>query len=857
MTHQILPQQSEWHVCQLPTLSTAKAAFVVPGVLEQVQSRANELLDADSARYIASYVQRSSSHKFMSTVMTSGTHSDKVSALTLVVQESPVHTRKYFESLLNLAGKRSRDQALMALAALKDMLAQGTMLPNRKLRMFNKQPALLSAFQAVEPSWMSADPLPEGVQDQHLVYWAYEDWLKRSYFEILKILESWCNDEVEFARMRAVTFVFELLKEKPEQEENLLRLLVNKLGDTSKKIASRASHLLLQLQELHPSMKAIIVGSIESETLLRPGQSSHAKYYAIITLNQTVLQTSDPDLANKMLDIYFGLFNAFLNRSKKAHDEAVKKAEPIQEKEGSKKRKRRTIQPENDVDKTEQELEDKIIAQILTGINRSYPYSKTDSNAFEKHLETMFKITHSANFNTSVQALMLIQQISATQDVSIDRFMRTLYESLLDARLLRSSKQTMYLNLLYRSLKADSSVRRVKAFVKRMLQVLTLHEPPFVTAILYLVHELQSIFPGVRTMLDTGEALEDDEEEVFHDAPESDDEAMGKISKPMATKSLAENHLIYDGRKRDPEHSNADRTCLWEVTPWLHHYHPSVTIFAEGLMAPSKALPKPDPTSHTLVHFLDRFVYRNAKQKNTDGVRGSSIMQPALGSTQTTDNLITKTRQGDASRMGRTEQPLNSEAFWMRKADEIAPDEVFFHRYFGEIGPRKQAWAEKKNKKKSGDDDESVDVDDEFDDELGASEGEVWKALVGSNAELQHDMSDGEDDDEIDFGEGSLLSDGDDIMGLEDGSDIDSGFGDEDDAGVELNLESDEEDLVDSDDEQANNRADAQEGIGEVEAEAAAPEKKKKKRKLNRLPTFADAADYAKLVDQDGDADET
>jgi hypothetical protein len=32
------------------------------------------------------------------------------------------------------------------------------------------------------------------------------------------ILEIWCNDEIEFSRTRAVSYVYELLKEKPEQE---------------------------------------------------------------------------------------------------------------------------------------------------------------------------------------------------------------------------------------------------------------------------------------------------------------------------------------------------------------------------------------------------------------------------------------------------------------------------------------------------------------------------------------------------------------------------------------------------------------------------------------------------------------
>ena len=70
---------------------------------------------------------------------------------------------------------------------------------------------------------------------------------------------------------------------------------------------------------------------------------------------------------------------------------------------------------------------------------------------------------------------------------------------------------------------------------------------------------------------------------------------------------------IYDGLKRDPAHANADASCMWDVLPYLSHYHPSVTVSADHILD-HKALPgQPDLTLHTLIHFLDRFVYKNAK----------------------------------------------------------------------------------------------------------------------------------------------------------------------------------------------------------------------------------------------------
>jgi ribosome biogenesis protein MAK21 len=317
--------------------------------------------------------------------MASGTLSDKVSALTLVVQESPVHTTKSFESLLTLAKKRSRGQAVTALGALKDLLGAGVVLPaDRRLRTFATQPGLLGSLQeASNPSWQVNQKLPGKISKAHLIAWAYEDWLKEAFFDMLKVLEGWCNDEVEYARSRAVTYVYELLKEKPEQEANLLRLLVNKLGDPDKKIASRTSYLLLQLQISHPLMKPIIIRSIESELLLRSGQSSHAKYYAINTLNQTILSAKEEEVAKKLLDIYFELFVSLLKKP-----EVPKAVGPVVNKKGQiqgggapmGKKAQAKAQLEAEAKLANEELTEKMISAVLTGVNRAFPFSKSDDH---------------------------------------------------------------------------------------------------------------------------------------------------------------------------------------------------------------------------------------------------------------------------------------------------------------------------------------------------------------------------------------------------------------------------------------------------------------------------------------------
>ncbi|CAO2650333.1 Nn.00g016250.m01.CDS01 [Neocucurbitaria sp. VM-36] len=837
--------QPEWHSIELPKLPTVDNPTIPPRhVIDAIREYADQLLEAEATEYASSHMAKDSSHKFMSTVMSSGTMEDKVSALTLLVQESPLHTQKAFGQLLGLSQKKSRSAAMMALAALKDLLGQGVLLPpDRKLKAFARQPGLLSSLQGKGAHWKSGEKLPGDLQKAHLIVWAYEDWLKKQYFEMLKILETWSNDEVEFSRNRAVTFVWELLKEKPEQEENLLRLLINKLGDKEKKVASRASYLLLQLQITHPLMKNVIISSIESDLLFRPNQSGVAKYYAVITLNQTVLSVKEPEVANKLLEIYFSLFLGLLKKQKEHEKEEkrINKHGHIQGGGGQpgKMAKKKAEKAATMAFKVEDESREKLISAILTGVNRAFPFAKTDDAKFEEQLNMIFEVTHSSNFNTSIQAMTLIQQISATKHYSADRFYRTLYESLLDPRLISTSKHIMFLNLLYRSLKADTSIKRVKAFVKRLLQVIHMHEPPFICGVLYLINELIATFPTVKSMLSTPEDhAEDSGEEHYEDVAEDGE---GNTSKEESKST----HPTYDARKRDPEHAQADLSCLWELLPLQAHYHPSVHVLASRIVNQEPIKEKPDPTIYTLMNFLDKFSFRNAKTK-VQGVHGSSIMQPMSGTSKAASYLITA-RDGD-----RTHDPLNSEQFWRRKVDDVRVDEVFFHTYFEKAGKAKQA--DKKSKKKDKRKDDSEDE---------SGEDEIWQALVKSRPDVEGDG--GDDEDLSDFDMDDMMSD-EETGGMDGG--VELNLGSDDDA-VEVDGQAaadDDDDLddfenFDLDDEDAFMDSDADVPVDidmnddtDVDEDKKGTDKdgrKSKKRKLKNLPTFASVEDYAKLIGDD------
>lgn len=772
------------------------------------------LLEGDANRYRTG-IFAADSHKFLSTIMTSGTLNDKVSALTLAVQQSPVHNIRAYDTLMTLASKKSRAQAIGAIDALVDLLGRGSMLPgDRRLRTFQNQPGLLGTMQKESvKAWSQGQPLPGKITQEHLISWVFEDWLKSTYFKVIQLLEAWCTDEIEYSRMRAVNFVYTLLKEKPEQEANLLTLLVNKLGDRDRKIASRASYLLLQIQNSHPGMKPIIVRTVEKEILLHPSQDARSKYYAVNTLNQTILSSKEPSLAESLVKIYFDLFVGLLKTGSlgisfgQETEPAPEEEAPLEEtapKPTGKKRRQRgaTGRPAPTVPETE--AADKLVSSLLTGVNRAAPFVGANDTVLETHLDTLFKIAHSTNFNTSIQALVLIERLSTARALATDRFYRTLYESLLDPRLVASSKQSLYLNLLLRSLKNDVDVRRVKAFVKRMLQIAGVHQPPFVCGLLYVIAQLRQSFPDLSTLID------EPEESIF------DDDEDEKAQRP-----------VYDGRKRNPEHSNAQQSCLWEMVPYQAHFHPSVNVFAQALLDKSKKVEKPDLESHSLIRFLDKFVYRNPK--STDGAKGASIMQPLHAGKDLGDIWLGSRGAGT----GTTQ--VNTAAFWNKKVEDVAAEDVFFHEYFQTMSKEP-----KKPKAKTTDDSDSEGEDAG---EEAGDEDEVWKALVSSKPEVGGDDSDEEGFDDFDEEEmASLVDDssdgGVDIEGSDDEVDIEGS-----DADMADDMDGVPEDDDDDDDEMVPFMDDS-----ESEKEDKSSKSKNRRKMLKGLPMFASVDDYAEML---------
>ena len=241
---------------------------------------------------------------------------------------------------------------------------------------------------------------------------------------------------------------------------------------------------------------------------------------------------------------------------------------------------------------------------------------------------------------------------------------------------------------------------------------------------------------------------------------------------------------------------------------------------------------KPDLASHSLIHFLDRFVYRNPK-KAAAGLRGASIMQPLAGGDA---SALLVSAQGKKGMLA----PVNTEAFWRMESNKVNPDEVFFHRYFNTMGRGKGKKADKKEKTAQG---------SEADD--GEDEEEIWKALVHSRPQLE--ASESGDDVDMDDLESAIGGSNGGISGDEaddsEGVVIDSGDGDDE----SMDFDDDDEALLGSDDEIPSDLDGAFKNelqfVTGMKNGGPVPEKPwEKRRRLKNLPTFASAEDYAAML---------
>ncbi|TFK35820.1 hypothetical protein BDQ12DRAFT_264759 [Crucibulum laeve] len=142
----IFQPTSQWYMAVQPLdPGYASTSTITPSQLSSLTTRAAEMHEKDIRTFQTSSSSNSSSSEanFLSKIIQSGTLSDRLSALTLLVQSSPLHNIKALENLKMMAergkGKGGREESLKALRCVVDWWVGGG-APNRKLNLYNIPP---------------------------------------------------------------------------------------------------------------------------------------------------------------------------------------------------------------------------------------------------------------------------------------------------------------------------------------------------------------------------------------------------------------------------------------------------------------------------------------------------------------------------------------------------------------------------------------------------------------------------------------------------------------------------------------------------------------------------------------------
>ncbi len=574
--------------------------------------------------------------KWLAGIEQKGTLNDRISAMALRCQQSPIHRLSSLFGLLDMAEKHERRSCQAAIEALKDLFINN-LLPDGRLLV----PLTLRPITRVVE-------LPIQVAGQALVLWRYEDHLRLAVRRVLNVLQRLSSDTVAVVKRSAIDTVLELLSAKPEGEGFLLSIMVNKLGEPDRSASSQAHRSLLTLLKRHPAMKGVVIREVH-QFLHRQNLPIKGLYAGISVLSHIFLiRGEDADIATEMVRIYFELFERALNAGN---------------------------------------LKTRLLGAILTGVKRAMPYMGSEDSRMKTlhgYTDHLFRLVHDGGFTTATQSMGLLWQMvvllkkedsegkstdSSSQLTS--RFYSALYAKLLSADFWTGSHLTEFLNLVFQSIKYDTDRGRICAICKRLLQVASFSSPSLCSAALLIVSEALGKHQYLRKPLLT----------------EGGGGKEGSSSIPT-----------YNPTKRNPSHAcggimdcekgdhqltqSSSLPPLWEASLLQFHYHPSVAKFAQSLLTP----PGHGITYHgdplqdmSLSMFLDKMAFRSPKKLVLAARKGEDRRAAGWKSLQDSGNV---------------------ETFASVPLEMVRSDEVFLHRYFREREVRDDAGLNRRRRKK-------------------------------------------------------------------------------------------------------------------------------------------------------------
>ena len=472
---------------------------------------------------------------------------------------------------MKMAMKNSKREAELAISTLKQVFIESLLPKNQRLKTFTQY------MESIAPEKKNLKETLIKAYIEHNIKTTYKLYIKR--------INSMTTDTVLHVKKTMMKILLDLLIQRSEEEKTLLSMITEKYGEKDKKVAQYVSTLLKQLLKAHPNMTVIVLQQLGQFVSKSINPSSVTIIVKFINKLELIPPTILRQVLEEKIRIYFGLMNLYLKMKKG-------------------------------------EAEEKTIEKLLKGLvllSEKYK-SKMDelSTYVGDHNKDLYKLSYTGELKARIYALKLLLAIEGDRGKNpSDRFYRSLYELQFSIELIDSSMLEQYFVILLKSISRDTNTARVTAMLKRLLEQANIAPVNYVIASLLVIHKATKLHPSIIGNFTSKESTDvDDEEGHFKNIPD------------VQSKSL------YDWHKRDPQYSNANKSCYWELTSLCLHYHPLVNKWANDLLQNgTNAVLNYDGANPILdfkvINLLDRMSYKEPKKKIGKSVpRISNITAP-------------------------------------------------------------------------------------------------------------------------------------------------------------------------------------------------------------------------------------
>ena len=270
----------------------------------------------------------------------------------MIIRQEPKSSLKYIDEIIKKAKSKDRKQAFMAIDALQELYTQHLLPDDKKLSSFKD---LLSTNA-------------KNITDEKLAEMYYEHMLRASYIDFVRILESCSKDTLNHFKKLSITSITECLIKKPEQEETLLSLLLNKIGDNISDVSKHAATSTIGLLKKHTNMTPVVVGQIQ---IILERVNIQAMHNYMLLLNKILFFEDDVDHITNVIKLYFSQFKKLVNE------------------EG-------------------EEYKNRVISIILSGINKIVKnldpsLLEMTYSSIKDQLYVIFKLSHRSSLNVRIE----------------------------------------------------------------------------------------------------------------------------------------------------------------------------------------------------------------------------------------------------------------------------------------------------------------------------------------------------------------------------------------------------------------------------------------------------------------------